>query len=165
MVPSERSAQDVSPKRATPACEVGGDIGALGAKGKPGAGVASGQSLSSAMTGIEPFRAITISRLAHAMKAEGRSVIHMEFGQPSTGAPPAAIEQAHRVLDTESMGYWESAPLRQRIARLYDERHGLDIDPDRILLTCGASPALVLALTSRFKPGDRIALALSLIHI
>lgn len=159
MVPSERSAQDVSPKRATPACEVGGDIGALAAKGKPSAGAAFGQSLSSAMTGIEPFRAITISRLAHAMKAEGRSVIHMEFGQPSTGAPPAAIERAHAVLDSEAMGYWESAPLRQRIARLYEERHGLDIDPDRILLTCGASPALVLALTSRFKPGDRIALA------
>ncbi len=159
MVPSERSAQDVSPERATPACEVGGDIGALAAKGKPSAGAAFGQSLSSAMTGIEPFRAITISRLAHAMKAEGRSVIHMEFGQPSTGAPPAAIERAQAVLDSEAMGYWESAPLRQRIARLYDERHGLDIDPDRILLTCGASPALVLALTSRFKPGDRIALA------
>lgn len=111
------------------------------------------------MTGIEPFRAIAISRLAHALKAEGRSIIHMEFGQPSTGAPPAAIEQAHRVLDTEPLGYWESTPLRQRIARLYAERHGLDIDPDRILLTSGASPALVLALSSRFAPGDRIALA------
>ncbi len=111
------------------------------------------------MTCIEPFQAIAISRLAHALKAEGRSVIHMEFGQPSTGAPPAAIARAHDILDTEAMGYWESTPLRTRIARLYDERHGLDIDPDRILLTCGASPALVLALSSRFKPGDRIALA------
>ena len=70
------------------------------------------------MSEIEPFRAITISRLAHALKAEGRSVIHMEFGQPSTGAPPAAIAEAHRVLDADSMGYWESAPLKARIARL-----------------------------------------------
>lgn len=111
------------------------------------------------MTMIEPFRTIGISRLAHALKAEGRSVIHMEFGQPSTGAPPAAIARAHGILDTEALGYWESTPLRQRIARLYDERHGLDIDPDRILLTCGASPALVLALSATFRPGDRIALA------
>ncbi|MBB5745963.1 pyridoxal phosphate-dependent aminotransferase [Brevundimonas variabilis] len=111
------------------------------------------------MTMIEPFRTIGISRLAHALKAEGRSVIHMEFGQPSTGAPPAAIQRAHGILDTEALGYWESTPLRERIARLYDERHGLDIDPDRILLTCGASPALVLALSSTFRPGDRIALA------
>lgn len=108
---------------------------------------------------IEPFRAITISRLAHALKAEGRSIVHMEFGQPSTGAPPAAISEAHRVLDVDGMGYWESAPLKARIARLYDERYGVEVHPDRLLLTNGASPALVLALSSRFAPGDRIALA------
>lgn len=108
---------------------------------------------------IDPFRAIGISRLAHAMKAEGRSIIHMEFGQPSTGAPPAAIAEAHRVLDTDGMGYWESAPLRRRIADLYDQRHGVTVAPDNILLTCGASPALVLALSAAFAPGDRIALA------
>ena len=108
---------------------------------------------------IEPFRAIVISRLAHALKAEGRSVIHMEFGQPSTGAPPQALAEAHRVLDADGMGYWESAPLKARIARLYDERYGVTVAPERLLLTCGASPALVLALSSAFKPGDRIAMA------
>ena len=108
---------------------------------------------------IDPFRAIGISRLAHAMKAEGRSIIHMEFGQPSTGAPPAAVAEAHRVLDADAMGYWESAPLRERIARLYDQRYGAAVKPDNILLTCGASPALVLALSAAFAPGDRIALA------
>ena len=108
---------------------------------------------------IAPFHAINISRLAHRMKAEGRSIIHMEFGQPSTGAPRAALEVAHRVLDTDGMGYWESAPLRERIARLYGERHGLELDPERIILTCGASPGLVLALTTLFAPGDRVATA------
>lgn len=111
------------------------------------------------MSAIEPFRAITISRLAHELKAQGRSVIHMEFGQPSTGAPPAAIAEAHRVLDADSMGYWESAPLKARIARLYQERYGVEVSPDQLLLTNGASPALVLALSSRFAPGDRIAMA------
>lgn len=108
---------------------------------------------------IEPFRAIVISRLAHALKAEGRSVIHMEFGQPSTGAPPRALAAAHRVLDADAMGYWESAPLKARIAQLYDERYGVAVAPERLLLTCGASPALVLALSSAFRPGDRIAMA------
>ncbi|MFN7112103.1 MAG: pyridoxal phosphate-dependent aminotransferase [Brevundimonas sp.] len=108
---------------------------------------------------VEPFRAITISRLAHQLKAEGRSIIHMEFGQPSTGAPAAAIARAHEVLDADAMGYWESPDLRARIARLYDDRYGVTVDPDRILLTCGASPALVLALSTQFRPGDRIALA------
>jgi aspartate/methionine/tyrosine aminotransferase len=110
-------------------------------------------------TGIEPFRAITISRLAHALKAEGRSIIHMEFGQPSTGAPAAAIARAHAVLDSDGMGYWESPLLKARIAQHYQDRYGLTVAPERLLLTCGASPALVLALTSRFQPGDRIAMA------
>lgn len=108
---------------------------------------------------IQPFRAIAISRIAHALKTEGRSIIHMEFGQPSTGAPPAAIAEAHRVLDADAMGYWESPALKARIARLYDDRYGVSVDPERILLTNGASPALVLALTTRFSPGDRIAMA------
>lgn len=110
-------------------------------------------------TGIEPFRAIAISRLAHALKAEGRSIIHMEFGQPSTGAPAAAIARAHQVLDSDRMGYWESPLLKARIAQHYQDRYGITVAPERLLLTCGASPALVLALTSRFAPGDRIAMA------
>ena len=107
----------------------------------------------------EPFHAIALSRLAHQLKAEGRSILHMEFGQPSTGAPRAAIARAHQVLDTDGMGYWESAPLKARLAALYAERYGLVVDPARIILTCGASPALVLALSSRFRAGDRVALA------
>ncbi len=108
---------------------------------------------------VEPFQAMAISRLAQKLKAQGRSIIHMEFGQPSTGAPAAAIAAAHRVLDTEAMGYWESAPLVARIARRYGETYGVEVEPGRIVLTCGASPALVLALSSAFSPGDRIALA------
>ena len=108
---------------------------------------------------IEPFQAIALSRLAHQLKAEGASIIHMEFGQPSTGAPQAAIAEAHRVLDSDPMGYWASEALRDRIARHYAEAYGVTVDPDRIVLTCGASPALVLALSSAFKPGDRVATA------
>ena len=110
-------------------------------------------------THIEPFHAIAVSRLAHALKAEGRSIIHMEFGQPSTGAPRAAIAAAHAVLDRDGMGYWESPALKDRLAEHYRESYGLSVDPDRFILTCGASPALVLALSSRFNPGDRVALA------
>ena len=108
---------------------------------------------------IEPFQAIALSRLAHQLKAEGASIIHMEFGQPSTGAPAAAIAVAHRVLDSDPMGYWASEALKDRIARHYAEAYGVTVDPDRIVLTCGASPALVLALSSAFKPGDRVATA------
>jgi aspartate/methionine/tyrosine aminotransferase len=107
----------------------------------------------------DPFRAIEISRLAHQLKAEGTRVIHMEFGQPSTGAPKSAIAAAHHVLDADAMGYWESSPLCDALAKRYQALHGVDIEPGRIILTCGASPALVLALSSAFQPGDRIAMA------
>lgn len=106
---------------------------------------------------IDPFQAIAVSGLAHRLKAEGRSVIHMEFGQPSTGAPADAIAAAHRVLDTDPMGYWESPALKERIAAHYREWYGVEVSPERIVLTCGASPALVLALNMSFAPGDRVA--------
>lgn len=108
---------------------------------------------------IDPFHAMAIGTLAHELQAQGRSVIHMEYGQPSTGAPSKAIAVAHQVLDSEAMGYWESPKLRERIASLYQERDGVSVNPDNILLTCGASPALVLALTTAFVPGDAVAMA------
>jgi aspartate/methionine/tyrosine aminotransferase len=108
---------------------------------------------------IDPFRAIGVSRLAHELKSQGRSIIHMEFGQPSTGAPSAAIAEAHRVLDADAGGYWESPGLRARIAKLYDDRYGVTVDPERVVMTAGASPALLLALMMRFQPGDRVAMA------
>jgi aspartate/methionine/tyrosine aminotransferase len=108
---------------------------------------------------IAPFYAIGLSRIAHALKAEGRSILHMEFGQPSTGAPKAALAVAHRVLDSEAMGYWESAELTGRIARHYRETYGVAVHREEVVLTCGASPALVLALSSAFEVGARVALA------
>jgi len=108
---------------------------------------------------IAPFYAIGLSRIAHALKAEGRSILHMEFGQPSTGAPKAALTAAHRVLDSEAMGYWESAELTARIARHYRETYGVSVHREEVVLTCGASPALVLALSSAFEVGARVALA------
>ena len=108
---------------------------------------------------VDPFHAISISGLAQRLKAEGRSIIHMEFGQPSTGAPKAAIVAAHAVLDAEPMGYWSSDPLKARICRHYAEIYGVAVEPARITLTSGASPALVLALSATFRPGDVIAMA------
>jgi aspartate/methionine/tyrosine aminotransferase len=108
---------------------------------------------------VEPFHAIALSRLARQLEAQGRHIIHMEFGQPSTGAPAAAIARAHEVLASDPGSYWESEPLKARIARLYADRHGVAVVPERIILTCGASPALVLALSSAFRPGDAVAMA------
>lgn len=108
---------------------------------------------------VEPFHAINISRLAHELKAQGASIIHMEFGQPSTGAPQPAIQRAHAVLDADPMGYWESVPLKEALAAHYRSAYGVDVSPARIIPAFGASGALVLAFTTLFRPGDRVAMA------
>ena len=108
---------------------------------------------------VEPFEAIAISRVAHELAEQGLDVIHMEFGQPSTGAPAAAIAEAHRVLAAEAMGYWESNALKERIAEHYASAYGVAIEREQVILTCGASPAFVLALSCLFRPGARVALA------
>ena len=114
---------------------------------------------ASALPPIDPFYAIGLSVLARRLEAEGARIIHMEFGQPSTGAPSGAIAAAHRALDTDPGSYWESQDLKVRLNRHYQETYGVDLPASRILLTCGASPALVLALSARFAAGDRVALA------
>ena len=108
---------------------------------------------------IAPFHAIALGELAYALAAEGRSIIHMEYGQPSTGAPSRSIVLAHRVLDSDPMGYWENPGLKERIAASYAEQHGVQVASEQVILTCGASPALVLALNCLFAPGDRVAIA------
>lgn len=83
----------------------------------------------------------------------------MHYGQPSCGAPAAAIAAAHRVLDADPLGYYESEPLIRRIAVHYRDHYGLEINPARILLTAGASAGLVAAYACLFRHGDHVAMA------
>jgi aspartate/methionine/tyrosine aminotransferase len=108
---------------------------------------------------VEPFHAIAIAQMAYRRAAQGLPVYHMEFGQPSAGAPKAAIAAAHAVLDRDPMGYWESAPLKARLARHYSDVYQLGIAPERFPITMGASAALTVAFTLLFQPGDKVALA------
>ena len=107
---------------------------------------------------LEPFHAVEINRLAHARARAGGDVIHMEVGEPSSGAPRAALEAAARSLEGGKLGYWYSDALRERISRHYAEWYGLAVDPGRIILTPGASGALLLAFAVLFRAGDRVAL-------
>jgi len=107
---------------------------------------------------IVPFYAGHVAKRAFALARAGRDIIPMHFGQPSVGAPPAAIAEAHRMLDADTLGYWESTALRERLARHYQETYGIAVPAERILLTMGASAALTAAFVALFRPGDRIAL-------
>ena len=107
---------------------------------------------------VAPFYAVEINRLANARERAGLPVIHMEVGQPSAGAPAAAVAAGHRALAECPQGYWESGALAERIDAYYRAVHGVAPGPSRIVLTMGASAALVLAMSVLFSPGARVAL-------
>jgi len=108
---------------------------------------------------VEPFYAVEINRLANERSRRGLPVIHMEVGQPSAGAPRAAIEEGHRALREEPQGYWESGALKEAIAALYQQRYRLAVEPAQVILSAGASGALLLAIAVLFRQGSRVALA------
>jgi aspartate/methionine/tyrosine aminotransferase len=108
---------------------------------------------------VAPFYAVEINRLANARERKGLPVIHMEVGQPSAGAPAAAIAAGHSALAECPQGYWESAALAERLERHYRDVYGLTVPHERIILTMGASAALVLAMSVLFSPGARVAMA------
>jgi aspartate/methionine/tyrosine aminotransferase len=102
-----------------------------------------------------------VMRAAQAQEAAGRSVIHMEVGQPGTSAPKAARLAAMRALENDTLGYTMALgtdALRRRIAQLYKEWYGVDVDPERVVVTTGSSAAFVLAFLAVFDAHDAVAL-------
>jgi len=111
---------------------------------------------------IPPFMVMEVMRAAHARAAAGGDVIHLEVGQPSTGAPQTVIAAAQKALLINRLGYTEALglpSLRERIALHYRESYGVAVDPARVVVTTGSSGAFLLAFLAAFDAGDRVALA------
>jgi aspartate/methionine/tyrosine aminotransferase len=110
---------------------------------------------------IASFIVMDVMRAALAAEQAGRSIVHMEVGQPGTPAPAAAREAAKRALDTETLGYTMALgndALRERIARHYRDVYGVDVAAERIAVTAGSSGAFVLGFLALFDVGDVVAL-------
>ncbi len=112
---------------------------------------------------VPPFIVMDVMREAAALEAAGRSIIHLEVGQPSTGIPQAAAKQVARIVGGDDpLGYTLASglpALRSRIARHYRDMYGADVAAERIFVTTGSSGGFVLAFLSAFEAGDRVALA------
>jgi aspartate/methionine/tyrosine aminotransferase len=111
---------------------------------------------------VPPFMVMDVMAAAARLEATGARVVHMEVGQPAAGAPASARRAAAAALDGGYLGYTEALgipSLRARIARHYREQHGLDLDPERVIVTTGSSGGFVLAFLSMFEAGDRVAVA------
>ena len=111
---------------------------------------------------VPPFIVMDVMAEANRREAAGGDILHLEVGQPSTGAPSGVIEVAQAALVSDKLGYTEALgidTLRARIARYYGETHDIDLAADRVVVTTGSSGGFMLAFLSAFDAGDRVALA------
>ena len=111
------------------------------------------------MLDIDPFHVMEVVAAAEARERAGDRVFHLEVGQPSTGAPAAALARLHELTGGHTLGYTTSRGIPElppAIAAHLRSSHDLDIDPARIAVTQGASGAFVLALLAAFEPGARV---------
>ena len=111
---------------------------------------------------VPPFIVMDVLREANRREAAGEDVLHLEVGQPSTGAPSGVIAAAQSALTGDRLGYTEALgidPLRARIAEYYRDTHDIDLSEDRVVVTTGSSGGFMLAFLSAFDVGDRVALA------
>lgn len=110
---------------------------------------------------VDPFIVMDVMEAARAAEASGRHIIHMEVGQPSSPAPAAARQALAEAMERESLGYTVALglpALRARIARLYADWYGVDLDPARVVVTPGSSGGFILAFSALFDAGQRVAL-------
>ncbi len=94
---------------------------------------------------------------AHALEAEGRSIVHLEVGEPDFATAAPILEAGRRFLAGGHVHYTAAlglSQLREAISGFYHTRYGLDISPARIAVTAGASGALLLALGVLVSPGE-----------
>ncbi|MEM7096244.1 MAG: aminotransferase class I/II-fold pyridoxal phosphate-dependent enzyme [Actinomycetota bacterium] len=114
----------------------------------------------SARSDIAPFHVMEVFDAAERRAATGAEVVRLEVGQPATPAPRGVIDRAHEVLESDRLGYTSSQgipELRHALAAYYDDWYELDIDPDRIVITAGASGGFTLAFLAAFDVGQRVA--------
>ncbi|MBW3094331.1 aminotransferase class I/II-fold pyridoxal phosphate-dependent enzyme [Bifidobacterium sp. 64T4] len=111
---------------------------------------------------VQPFRAMVFGEQADRMIAEGIDVVKLSLGEPDFGAPPAVRDAMREQCDGRALPYTAAMglpELRAAIAGFYRERHHLDIDPKRIVITSGGSAALLLATALAVDPGDEVIVA------
>ena len=115
--------------------------------------------LAARLDNIDPFHVMELAKTAVALEQQGRHIIHMGIGEPDFTAAPAVIEAAAHAMADGRMQYTPATglpALREAIAAHYRTVFGLDIAPSRIIVTAGASAALVLACAALVDTGTEV---------
>ncbi|MDY6979543.1 MAG: pyridoxal phosphate-dependent aminotransferase [Pseudomonadota bacterium] len=111
---------------------------------------------------IQPFRVMALLAEARELEHQGRDIVHMEIGEPDFPTPAPVVEAATRALAGGNVHYTPAlgmAELREAIAGFYQERYNVTVPASRIMVTPGASGALLLALGVLLEPGEGVMLA------
>ncbi len=118
-----------------------------------------GLALAARTARIQPFYAMELMKQAHRLEQAGRSIVHMSVGEPDFTAPKRVVDALADAIARGHTHYTAAQgirPLRQKIAAFLKARHGVDVDCERILITAGASGALLLTMAALVDAGDEI---------
>ena len=115
--------------------------------------------ISDLVKNIEPFYVMDILERAKQLENEGRDIVHFEVGEPDFNTPQEICSAAVQWIEkgytkyTSSLGIDE---LRQSVAEDYSRTYGVEVGYERVIITIGSSPALLLAMLTVLNPGDEI---------
>jgi aspartate/methionine/tyrosine aminotransferase len=111
---------------------------------------------------IPPFIVMDVMEKAAEIERRGIDVVHMEVGEPDFDTPSCIVEAGCRAMKegrthyTHSMGVLQ---LREAICEHYHERYGVEVSPERVIVTAGTSPGLFLVFSALLEPGDEVVLS------
>lgn len=109
-----------------------------------------------------PFYAMSFGAAAAKLEAAGHSVIKLNIGEPDFGAPPAVQQAMIQAVQKNDLPYTSALGdflLRKKIAQFYANQHGVNIPAERIVVTAGASAALLLISAAVVNPGDAVMMS------
>jgi aspartate/methionine/tyrosine aminotransferase len=115
--------------------------------------------LASRLDQIAPFHVMELIKMAAELEQAGRSIIHMGIGEPDFPPAQPVLDAAALAMAAGKTGYTPATglpELRRAIAQHYQDTYGLTVDPARIVVTAGASAALLLACAALVEPGSEV---------
>ena len=114
------------------------------------------------MRDIDSFHVMDVLARARALERAGRSIVHMEIGEPDFDSPRGVVEAGIEALRAGHTHYTPALglpALREAISNHYHDRYRVALAPERIVVTPGASGALQLALGVLVNPGDEVLMS------
>ncbi len=118
-------------------------------------------TLAQRCNAVLPFYAVELFKQANALNAQGHDVISLGIGEPDFTAPAPVVETLNRASAAGLSAYTPPLglpALRETIAAFYTEQFNARVDPARVVVTAGASGALLLATLALINPGDEVLL-------